>query len=81
MTHTKTRAIVAVSALGAALALGGCTNMETMPGPGSPGQSAACTMNYAPVCGGKGHKRKTFSNACMAQAAGYSVVKEGACIG
>jgi len=81
MTRIKTHAILTGWALGATVALGGCTNMETMPGPGSPGQSAACTMNYAPVCGGKGHKRKTFSNACMAQADGYSVVKEGPCIG
>lgn len=66
---------------GCAVALGGCGNMETMPGPGSGGSSAACTREYAPVCGAKGYKRKTFSNACMAQAKGYSVIKEGRCIG
>jgi hypothetical protein len=81
MAHFKTRMISAGWALGAAVALGGCTNMETMPGPSSPGQTVACTMEYAPVCGGKGHRRKTFSNACMAKADGYSVVKEGACVG
>jgi hypothetical protein len=56
-----------------------CTNMEDMPGPGKD-RPQMCTKEYKPVCGGKGMKRKTFGNACEANAAGYSVVKEGSCI-
>lgn len=67
--------------LATATILGGCTNMEQMPGPGHGGQGGACTREYAPVCGAKGYKRKTFSNACTANAKGFSVIKEGRCIG
>ena len=77
MTRIGTLAILT----GCAVALGGCTNMESMPGPGNGNAGKVCTREYAPVCGAKGYKRKTFSNACMAQAKGYSVVKEGRCVG
>ena len=66
--------------IGASTSLAGCTNMEEMPGPiGNP--SKVCTKEYVPVCGAKGYKRKSFGNACEANAAGYSVVKEGKCGG
>ncbi len=63
-----------------AMATTGCTNMEDMPGPGND-RPQMCTKEYKPVCGAKGYKRKTFGNACEANAAGYSVIKEGKCIG
>ncbi len=62
---------------GLAVMVSACTNMEEMPGPGE--RPKICTREYKPVCGGKGYKRKTFGNACEANAAGYSVVKEGKC--
>jgi len=37
----------------------------------------ACSADYAPVCGCNG---LSFSNACLAAAAGVSVVREGACL-
>lgn len=64
----------------AGFTLAACQNMEDMPGPGKD-QPKMCTKEYAPVCGGKGYKRKTFGNACEANAAGYSVIKEGKCVG
>lgn len=71
-----------ISLIGAIIGLSfiatACTNMEEMPGPGND-RPQMCTKEYKPVCGGKGYKRKTFGNACEANAAGYSVVKEGAC--
>lgn len=62
----------------AMVTLGACQNMEDMPGPDKD-RPKICTREYRPVCGAKGYKRKTFSNACEANAAGYSVVKEGQC--
>ena len=67
------------AAILASLAMGACQNMEDMPGPDKD-RPKICTREYRPVCGAKGYKRKTFPNACEANAAGYSVVKEGKCI-
>lgn len=67
------------TAAGLAVMAAACTNMEDMPGPGND-RPKVCTREYMPVCGGKGMKRKTFGNACEANAAGYSVVKEGKCL-
>lgn len=77
MAHFKTRMISAGWALGAAVALGGCTNMETMPGPSSPGQTVACTMEYAPVCATRRGQVRTFSNACSARAEDWRIVDNG----
>lgn len=47
---------------------------------GRPPQQA-CTMDYRPVCGERRGDRQTFSNACVAEAEGYRVVREGECRG
>ena len=38
-----------------------------------------CTKEYDPVCATRGSRRKTFGNACEAQAAGYRIVHGGRC--
>ncbi|MBO6717853.1 MAG: hypothetical protein JJ913_07855 [Rhizobiaceae bacterium] len=38
-----------------------------------------CTREYKPVCATGGQGRKTFGNACEAQAAGYRIVHSGEC--
>jgi hypothetical protein len=40
---------------------------------------ALCTREYDPVCATRGKGRKTFGNACEAQAAGYRIVHGGRC--
>jgi hypothetical protein len=41
----------------------------------------ACTMEYLPVCGARGHDQQTFANACEARSSGYRVVGRGECRG
>ena len=38
-----------------------------------------CTMEYNPVCAQRGRDRKTFGNACSANAEGYRIVSPGEC--
>jgi hypothetical protein len=42
-------------------------------------QPDACTREYDPVCGRRGSERRTFSNSCLADRAGYRVISEGEC--
>ena len=48
------------------------------PPPGKPTQ--ACTREYQPVCAiRRGDDRRTFGNACEAEAAGYRIIHGEAC--
>lgn len=38
-----------------------------------------CTREYAPVCGQRGNRQQTFSNACMARASGFAIAHRGQC--
>ena len=40
-----------------------------------------CTMEYNPVCAQRGRDRRTFGNACSADAEGYRIVSPGECSG
>jgi hypothetical protein len=74
----------------AAAAMSACTVVEEGPGyrpgpgpirPDRPDRPQACTTEYVPVCGERGSNRETFSNSCMARAAGFRVVSSGSCRG
>jgi len=46
-----------------------------------PKPQIACTMEYRPVCGrDKDGKQRTFSNECMAKAAGVASIYPGPCV-
>lgn len=57
--------------------------MEEGPRPLPPeaGRPAACTFEYAPVCGERRGQRATYGNACMARAEGARIVHDGECRG
>ncbi|TIT65560.1 MAG: peptidase [Mesorhizobium sp.] len=38
-----------------------------------------CTKQYEPVCARRGDDRQTFANACLADRAGYRIVRDGPC--
>ena len=59
--------------------LSGCTVAVDEDGPG-PGPQY-CTREYNPVCARRGGERRTFSNGCLADQAGYDVIRQGECRG
>lgn len=46
-----------------------------------PPQQRACTREFAPVCGQRGGRLQTFSNACEAGRADFRIVHRGQCEG
>lgn len=50
------------------------------PRPPRPGPEY-CSRDYQPVCARRRGDRQTFTNACMAERAGYRVISFGACRG
>ncbi len=68
------------------LMLASCVVVEDGPGPGprpprpDPGPQF-CTREYDPVCARRGGDRQTFANSCMAEAAGYRIIRGGECRG
>ena len=64
----------------ALIALSSCTVVveeSRPPRPDRPGPM--CTREYDPVCAERFGDRQTFSNACLAETAGYRVVRYGEC--
>lgn len=47
--------------------------------PVRPNQPQMCTMEYAPVCGVRNNRERTFGNSCQARAEGYRIVNNGEC--
>lgn len=66
----------------AAFALLSCTVSVDEPMPPRPDpQPGFCTREYDPVCAERRGDRQTFSNSCMAEQAGYRIVRGGECRG
>lgn len=69
-------AILFLSAL-----LAACTVVvDEGPGPRPPRpEPQFCSRQYEPVCARRGGDRQTFANACLADRAGYRIVRDGPC--
>lgn len=63
--------------------LAACTVVvDEGPGPRPPRPGPQfCTRQYDPVCARRGGDRQTFANACLAERAGYHIIREGECRG
>ena len=57
--------------------LSACTVVVDEPAPGP----QYCTRQYDPVCARRGGERRTFANGCLADRAGYDVIRRGECRG
>jgi len=49
------------------------------PYPGPRPEPGYCTREYNPVCARRGDERRTFSNPCEAERAGYRSIRPGEC--
>lgn len=80
----ETRKPSARSAAGffvALLTLSSCTVVVEENRPPRPEPGPICTREYAPVCAERFGDRQTFSNGCLAESAGYRIIREGQCRG
>ncbi|MFD2053460.1 Kazal-type serine protease inhibitor [Mesorhizobium calcicola] len=61
--------------------LAACTVVvDEGPGPRAPRpEPQFCSRQYEPVCARRGGDRQTFANACLADRAGYRIVRDGPC--
>jgi hypothetical protein len=68
-------------ALSGLIMLSACTVVVDDPGPiPGPGPGPQyCTREYQPVCARRGGERKTFANGCVADRAGYDIIRRGEC--
>jgi hypothetical protein len=62
----------------AAATVAACTVVVEEPRPAPP-RPQACTFEYAPVCGQRGSRQRTFANACNARVSGYAIMHRGQC--
>ncbi|WEX09391.1 Kazal-type serine protease inhibitor domain-containing protein [Chelativorans sp. AA-79] len=64
----------------AGLILWSCTVVvDEEPRPRPPEGPRICTQHYQPVCAARGDRRRTFSNACIAQSEGFRPIHPGEC--
>lgn len=70
------------TALALIIALAGCAEKsEPLTTPPPQDEVKACTLDYRPVCALKDGVRKTYGNACAAEAVDAEIVSEGECPG
>lgn len=70
---------ISIQILALAGILAGCVVEDPRPTPPQAGKPAACTFEYAPVCGERRGQYKTYGNACMARAEGARIRHPGEC--
>ncbi len=74
---------IAAFAFAAMTLLSACTVVVEEPRPVPPPgpQPGFCTREYDPVCARRGDDRQTFNNGCLAEEAGYRILRPGECRG
>lgn len=77
MNFTVLRSLVA--ALVGLVALSACTVVVDEPRPGPGPGPGYCTREYQPVCARRSGERRTFANSCLADRAGYDIIRRGEC--
>jgi hypothetical protein len=78
MIRCDARFILCLIVLFASLGFASEASADIMP-PTSRHHDTVCTAQYDPVCGESNGKLKTYSNKCVAQAAGAKVIAVGEC--
>jgi hypothetical protein len=78
LSHTVFSYAGPAAVFGLAL-LSACTVVVEEPGPLPGPGPQICTREYEPVCARRGGERRTFANGCLADRAGYDVVRRGEC--
>ena len=63
--------------LPALMVLWACTVVVEEPRPGP--RPGFCTREFQPVCARRFGEQRTFANACLADRAGYDIIRRGEC--
>ncbi len=80
--QTKTISTICIAALAGAFmfASTGSSEAAKKKAKAAAAPTMGCVALWVPVCGKKGKKTMTYTNACMAKEAGAKVIAQGECV-